>query len=141
MDVNKNEEKQTVFKEEDKALVTEKSSTGLEKNIAGMLCYLGGFITGIIFLLIEKDNRFVRYHALQSIILFAVLVIFSIILTVVSMIPVIGFIGWIIGLFLPLVYLILWIYTMVMAYQGKWFKLPMIGNIAEQQLNKMSQNN
>ena len=46
----------------------EKTSTGLDENVAGLLCYILGWITGIVFLVIEPDNKFVRFHALQSII-------------------------------------------------------------------------
>ena len=52
-------------------LHTEKTSTGLEANLAAALSYLVGFVTGIIFLLVEKDNKFVRFHAMQSILLSA----------------------------------------------------------------------
>jgi hypothetical protein len=47
-----------------------KASTGLEPNVAGLLCYLVGWITGLVFILIEKENQFVRFHAMQSIIIF-----------------------------------------------------------------------
>jgi len=51
----------------------EKTSTGLQENIAGLLCYVLGWVTGIIFLFIEKENKFVRFHAVQSIVVFGVL--------------------------------------------------------------------
>ena len=47
-----------------------KTSTGLEDNIAGLLCYVAGWVSGLIFLLIETENKFVRFHAVQSIIVF-----------------------------------------------------------------------
>ena len=47
-----------------------KTSVGLQANVAGLLCYLVGWITGLIFFLIEKENKFVRFHALQSLITF-----------------------------------------------------------------------
>ena len=71
---------------------TGKTSTGMQPNVAGLLCYLVGFVTGIVFLIIEKENKFVRFHAMQSIIVFGGLFVLQIIL---SFIP---FIGWIIGL-------------------------------------------
>jgi len=86
-----------------------------------------GWITGIVFLLLEKDNQFVRFHAIQSIIVFGAVTIADIIL---NFIPVIGWVlAWIIGV----VALILWIILMVKAYQGQMYKLPVAGNIAEQQ--------
>ncbi|MGM8211173.1 DUF4870 domain-containing protein [Virgibacillus sp. W0430] len=127
---------QTVFKEDTQdnskpGVNQTKASSGLDENIAGLLCYLVGFVTGIIFLLIEKENRFVRFHALQSIITFAGIFILSFVLTA---LPVIG---WIIGILLSPLSVILWIILMVKAYQGKMFKLPIAGNIAEKQLNQM----
>src|SRR5690625_1589357 len=117
MGSNEDRKKQTVFKENgEKDMNAEntkqKTSSGLEQNLAGMLCYLVGFVTGIIFLLIEKENRFVRYHAIQSIVVSAALLILSLIL---SVIPVIG---WIIGLLLAPIYFILWVYMMWKAYQN-----------------------
>ena len=48
----------------------ERSSTGLDENVAGFLCYLFGFVTGIVFLVVEKESRFVKFHAMQSTITF-----------------------------------------------------------------------
>jgi len=98
-----------------------KTSVGMEENIEGALCYLLGWVTGLIFYLIEKDNEFVRFHARQSILTFLPLFILGI---VVSWIP---FLGWVIGLLT----FILWLVLMIKAYQGNKFKLPVVGNIAE----------
>ena len=102
-----------------------KTSTGLEENIAGLLCYVLGWISGLVFFLIEKENKFVRFHALQSIIVFGALSLASFIL---GWIPIIGgFIKWII----LVLALILWIVLMVKAYKGEKYKLPWAGNLAE----------
>lgn len=101
-----------------------KSATGLEPNLAGLLCYVAGIVTGIIFLVIEKDNKFIRFHALQSIILFGGLL-------VVQMALIMTFV---LALLLPLiniVALVLWILLMFKAYKGEKYKLPVIGDIAE----------
>ena len=106
------------------------TSTGLEDNIVGLLCYLVWPITGIIFLILEKENKFIRFHALQSIITIVALTIINFVL---SFIPLIG---WMLS---PLVWLLgvaLWVVLMVKAYQNETFKLPVIGDICEQQLNK-----
>lgn len=108
-----------------------KTSSGMDENVAGLLCYLVGFITGIIFLVIEKENRFVRFHALQSIFVFVGIFILS---TVLSFIPLIG---WAIGLLISPLTLVLWILLMYQAYSGKWFKLPIIGDMVEKQLDKV----
>jgi len=104
-----------------------KTSTGLQQNVAGLLCYVLGWVTGIVFLLLEKDNRFVRFHAIQSIVVFGAITVADIIL---RFIPIIGWIlAWIIGV----IGIILWIVLMVRAYQGQMWKAPVAGNIAEQQ--------
>ncbi|AEH60910.1 protein of unknown function UPF0132 [Methanosalsum zhilinae DSM 4017] len=101
------------------------TSTGLSENIAGVLTYLLGFITGIIFLLIEKENESVRFNAAQSTVLFGGLFILNIIL---SMIPVIG---GLISTLIGLVSLVLWIYLMYMAYTGNLIRLPVISEFAD----------
>jgi uncharacterized membrane protein len=105
-----------------------KTSTGLNQNVAGLLCYLVGWITGLIFFLIEKDNRFVRFHAMQSMMTFGALTVLFIVL---GFIP---FIGPMLFPILGLVQLVLWILLMVKAYQGERFKLPVIGDLAEQNI-------
>ena len=103
----------------------EKTSTGLAENVAGLLCYVLGWISGIVFLLIERENKFVRFHAMQSIVVFGAITIANAIL---DWIPFIGaFFAWII----TVIGFILWIVLMVKAYHGTKFKLPWSGNLAE----------
>ena len=71
------------------------TSVGLEPNIAELLCYVVGWITGLIFFLLEKENKFVRFHAMQSIITFGAFSVLSIILSIFSRIPYIGWIFWV----------------------------------------------
>jgi uncharacterized membrane protein len=108
----------------------ETTSTGLDPNLAGLLCYLLSFVTGIVFLVIEKENRFVRFHAYQSLAVFGSLFLLSLIA---GFIPVIGSL---IGFLMGPVWLILWILLMVKAYQGERFKLPVTGDWAEEQSAK-----
>lgn len=112
-----------------------KTSMGLDENIEGALSYFLGFITGILFLLLEKDNKFVKFHAVQSIIVFIAMFVVNMVIGIILSIT-------ITGLFLfPLIYLaemILWIFLMYKAYQGKMFKLPVIGDVAEKQMNKIN---
>jgi uncharacterized membrane protein len=104
---------------------------GISENVAGALCYLVGFITGIIFLVIApyNQNRFVRFHAFQSIFTHVGLIILSILLTIVTH-------GFSLVLFplISLATLVLWIYLMVMAYQGKTVRLPVVGDLAAKQV-------
>jgi uncharacterized membrane protein len=114
-----------------------KTSTGMQANVAGLLSYVLGWITGLIFFLIEKENKFVRFHALQSIITFGALFILSIAIGIFTGILAAIGLGALIGVFslinglLGLAGLILWILLMIKAYQGEKFKLPVIGDIAE----------
>ncbi len=120
------------------------TSTGLDQNIAGLLTYLFGLITGIVFLLLEKDNRFVRFHAWQSIFVWAGIVVIFIGLSIIGFIvAVIPGVGWILGILITLFNFvlglgtfILWIYLMIQAYQNKMVKLPFVGDLAEKQVNK-----
>jgi uncharacterized membrane protein len=102
-----------------------KTSTGIEENVAGLLCYVLGWITGLVFILIEKENKMVRFHALQSIIVFGAITVVSIIL---GLIPLIGYI---LGIILSILALVLWILLMIKAYQGEKYKLVIAGDIAE----------
>lgn len=104
-----------------------KTSTGIRPNVAALLSYLLWFITGIIFYLIEKDNKFVRFHAMQSIVIFGAIFVLQIIL---SLIP---FVGWLLMPVVGIVSLVLWIILMIKAYKGETFKLPVAGEIAEKQ--------
>ena len=102
-------------------------------NVASALCYLFGFITGIIFLVIApyNQNKTVRFHAFQSIFLNAGIFLISIALSILTVLTH----G--IGLLLfPLYYLFaffIWIYMMVTAYQGKSIRLPVVGDLAAKQ--------
>jgi len=101
------------------------------ENLMGAASYLLGFITGIIFLLVEKESKFVRFHAMQSTILFGGLFVVNMAL---GFIPILG---WLVGLILSIGAFVLWIICMWKAFQGEMYKVPKIGDIAEKQLAKM----
>lgn len=130
------EERRKVYEEEKARIEAEQrqktapgsSTTGLEPNVAGLLCYLAGWITGIVFLVIEQKNRFVRFHAIQSIIVFGVLTVASALLT---QIP---FVGAVFGAVIGILMFILWIVLMIKAYQGELYKVPIAGDLAERSL-------
>ena len=119
-----------------------KSSTGMQPNVAALLCYVLGWITGLIFFLIEKENKFVRFHAAQSLVVFGALTVLQIALGIFSgilvaihlyvLVPVFTLLYPLIGL----VGLILWILLMVKAFQGEMFKLPIAGDMAEKMSEK-----
>ena len=109
-----------------------KTSSGITPNVAGLLCYVLWWITGVIFLIIEKENRFVRFHAFQSIFAFVGITIIEIII---GFIPVLWPLYWVIWVLA----ILLWLYCMWQAYQGKMFKLPVVGKIAENQVRPPAQ--
>jgi uncharacterized membrane protein len=126
-----------------------KSSTGLDENIAALLAYIFGWVSGLIFFLIEKDSKLVRFHAMQSIlfnVLVAIVCIIGWIVTVVLVLilsQVADAMGALAGLLATLIWLVIavgllitLILCLVRAYQGKYFKLPFIGNLAEKFANK-----
>jgi uncharacterized membrane protein len=106
-------------------LHTEKTSTGFDANVAAALTYLVGFVTGIIFLLVEKENKFVRFHAMQSTLVFIGIVAVDILLQIV---PILGALV-VVFIVIP-VSAILWLLLMYKAYQGEEFKLPLVGQMA-----------
>jgi uncharacterized membrane protein len=123
---------------------TPKSSTGLDENIAALLSYVFGWVSGLIFFLIEKDSRLVRFHAMQSILFNVLIAIVGIALWVVTFVILIvgtqlpGFLGAILSLLTTLIWIVFsiglligWIMCLIKAFQGAYFKLPIIGNFAE----------
>jgi uncharacterized membrane protein len=109
----------------------ERTSMGLKVRTAGVLCYLFTWIGGVVFLFLEPNNRFVRFHAMQSILFFGTL---SILEWVSNFFP-FGLFGT--GAILGLVSFIGWIVLMVAAYRGRYYKLPIIGDYAEKLLNQV----
>jgi uncharacterized membrane protein len=106
---------------------------GLEENVAGLLCYVLGWITGLIFLLIDK-RPFVRFHAVQSIGLnIGIVVVYLAVAFAFALLHVLhlGFFALALYPLLGLVIFALWIFMMYKAYQHEKFMLPIIGNIAE----------
>jgi uncharacterized membrane protein len=110
------------------------NQAGLSDNAAGGLAYIT-FIPAILFLILEPYNRsrFVRFHAWQSLLLSASVFVINIALSILGRIPFVTFID----LFLyPLIWLgffILWIIVLIQAFNGKMFKIPVLGDIAEKQ--------
>jgi uncharacterized membrane protein len=123
-------------------MTKEKSSLNMEENVASALCYVLTWLTGLIFFFIEKENKTIRFHALQSILVFIPIQILAVIFQWLGS-PRITGIGWNITVtpgIAPLLWLswilyalmlILWIILIIKAYQGEKFKLPVIGDIAE----------
>lgn len=118
------------------AQTTQSTDSGMSENVAGLLCYLVGWITGIIFFLIDK-RPFVRFHAAQSIVVFGGLHVINIVIGIVfgaGMMMMRGFGAFGVGAALygliSIVALILWVLLMVKAYQGEKFEVPIAAGIA-----------
>jgi uncharacterized membrane protein len=123
---------------------TTKSSTGLDENIAALLSYVFGWVSGLIFFLIEKDSRLVRFHAMQSILLNAAAIVVGIVLWIAWVVVAIilsqisdvlaSLVSIVVGLLIFVFYLgmlIAIVMCLIKAYQKQYFKLPVIGNFAE----------
>jgi uncharacterized membrane protein len=108
---------------------TEKTSTGLDANLAAALSYLVGFVSGIVFLVIERENRFVRFHALQSVLAFGAITLLWVLLNAV---PLLGFVLGVLVIIPGSA--IIWLFLMFKAYQGEEFKLPIVGSIAAERI-------
>jgi uncharacterized membrane protein len=111
------------------------STTGLPSNVAGALSYLLGPITGIVFLLIEKEDGFVRFHAAQSIIIgvafFAVSVVLTVFTSVIGIVPILGMlIGVAIWLLMGLAGFVLWLFLMFQAFSHHEWSAPVLGEYA-----------
>ncbi len=110
-----------------------KTSMGLEPNVAGLLCYVLGWVTGLIFFLMEKENKFVRFHAMQSIVVFGAYTVIVVVLQILTFIPYLGVLFLVLWILIGITAFVLWIILMIKAYQGEKFKLPWAGNFAEKQ--------
>ena len=106
------------------------SSTGLSANVAGLLCYVLGWITGIIFIVLEKKSTYVRFHAWQSIMTFGVLTVAQLVL---GWIP---FVGWVLSILIGILMFVLWLILIIQAGTGKMWKVPGAGDWAERQANQ-----
>jgi len=117
-----------------------KTMTGMQPNVVALLSYVLGFVTGLAFFLIEKENKFVRFHAIQSMIVFGALFVLQIAVGMFFIMFAMMRLGFMLPMFsfiTGLLYLagaILWVILMVKAYQGDMFKLPIAGDIAEKQV-------
>jgi len=100
---------------------------GLPVNTAAAACYVFGWLSGLVFLLAEKKNQKIRFHAMQSVIFFASL-------TVISFIPVVG---WLLSPLVMIVGFISWLVSIYKAYNGEDFTLPVAGKFAKEQLKKI----
>jgi uncharacterized membrane protein len=100
----------------------------MSENIAALIAYLFGWLSGLIIFLVEKESYFVRFHALQSLLFFGGM---SLILGVLGRIPVVGWVIAVIGGILTFVF---WIIGMVNAFRGELYRFPVVGDFAARQI-------
>ncbi|HTI37320.1 MAG TPA: DUF4870 domain-containing protein [Vicinamibacterales bacterium] len=108
---------------------TERTSTGLTANVAAAASYFLGFVTGIMFLIFERENRFVRFHAMQSTFVFVAIVVIDVLL---QMLPILGALL-VIFVVIP-ASAVLWLILIFKAYQGEEFSLPVVGPMAAERV-------
>ncbi|MFA6355883.1 MAG: DUF4870 domain-containing protein [Candidatus Omnitrophota bacterium] len=106
-----------------------KTTVGMDANLAAALSYVFGWVSGLIFFLLEKENKFLRFHAMQSILFAAawtiILIVLGITIVGAFLIPIIG-----------LIFFVVWIVLIVKSFSGEQFKLPVIGDMAEKYSSK-----
>lgn len=123
------------------ATASPSGSSGLTSNLAGALAYVLGFVTGIIFLLVQpyKQDRFVRFHAMQSIFFsvgcIAFSIAWSIFVDIIMNVSIsIGLVTMPIRMMISLGFFVLWLYAMYQAYNQREFRIPLIGALAAKQV-------
>ncbi len=126
-----------------------KTSLGLDSNLGAMLCYIAnivcclGVVLSVVFLITEKENRFVKFHALQSLFLFGVYAALAIVVQIIGLVLRIaiglllsGLVTWGLWCTVTLIVVGFWIWAGIKAYRGQWYKLPGIGDLAFKTVNK-----
>jgi uncharacterized membrane protein len=129
------------------------TSLGLQSNVGAALCYIANFlcclglVLAVVFLFTEKENRFVKFHAVQSLLLALVQIGVGLVVGILGLILVLvldmihfGFVGfflnWGLRLILFAIFIVIWLIAGIKAYGGQWYKLPLIGNFAWNSVNK-----
>lgn len=112
------------------------STMNMDPKVAAGLSYVLTWVTGLVFFFMEKQNRFVRFHAMQSVLFFGGLTVLNIILGVLGNFPFIGLLASILGGLLGIVWVVGYIVLLINGFQGKYFKLPVIGDYAERYANQ-----
>jgi len=105
----------------------------IERNLEALLCYILCWVSGIFFLIVEKKNDFVRFHAYQSTIVFLSLLILRLVLGVIPAI------GPLVSTIILFVTIILWILLMYKAFNGEEFALPLAGELASKMAGRATE--
>ena len=102
------------------------SSSDPNRNLVAALSYFLFFITGIVILMVEKEDKYIRFHAMQSIVVFGALFFLNFVVN-----SLFGFLSGFISSFIFILVLIVWAVSMIRAYRGEVFKWPAAGDFAE----------
>src|SRR6266576_7371614 len=113
----------------DQIQTVERSSSGLEPNAAGAVCYVFGFLSGILFLATEKKSRFVRFHAMQSTLAFLGLFVMQVLLGKLGPLAALSSLVWLIAVGV-------WAFMIYKAYSWQPYRLPLVGDVAANELEK-----
>jgi len=113
-----------------------KSIFGLDENCVAALSYVGLFFTGIAALVLERENKFVRFHALQSTLWFIFLSVLGWVFGILTGIPLLGLIFTLAVRLTGLLSFASMVYLAIMAYKNNMFKIPVIGEVVWNQINK-----
>lgn len=116
--------------------MSKNTTLGLEENIESALSYVLGPATGIVFLVLEKENKNVKFHAMQSTVYIGILMVLNFIVNIFCGIPIIGFIAGLVSWALGIITFVSIVYLAYMAFQGKMFKIPYIGDTVWEKINK-----
>ncbi|GER87683.1 hypothetical protein KDW_18450 [Dictyobacter vulcani] len=114
----------------------EGSTMNIDPNLASGLSYLFWWVSGLIFFMMEKKNRMVRFHAMQSIMLTGAWTVVWVVLRVGMSLPAIGLAFGCLSILAGIGFFVVWLICMINAFQGKYFKLPYIGEYAEKYANQ-----
>jgi len=109
---------------------------GLDPNTAALMTYLLGWVTGLLFLALEKGDGYVRFHAMQSVIFFGVVTMAAVVLWLLLMVPYINILFMVLLSLLGLFAFAAWAILLIKAYQGNRFMLPWVGEHAERMIAK-----
>ena len=109
------------------------SKLQLDPKIAGALCYLFGCLSGLLFFVLENENKTVRFHALQSILLFGILSLFSVFSAVLAAFT--NFVAFRMAInVIWILQFVAWLFMVIRTYQGENYRIPLIGDFAAQQV-------
>ena len=108
----------------------------LSENVASALSYALLFFSGIVILVMERENKTVRFHALQSTLWFMTLMVLSWVLGFLARIPLLGLVFGLGAAIVGFIIFVSWLFLMFMAFSGKKFKLPIIGEVVESQVER-----